>query len=148
MAQSLAKNYIHIVFSTKNREKTMRKEDLEEIFSYIAGIIKNSECHSICVGGTTNHIHILCTLNKNLALSKLVATIKANSSKWLHQKDCYYRAFAWQDGYGAFSVSQSVIEKTIEYIKTQEEHHKKSDAREELISLLNAYNIEYDDRYI
>ena len=148
MAQSLAKNYIHIVFSTKNREKTMRKEDLEEIFSYVAGIIKNCECHSICVGGTTNHIHILCTLNKNLALSKLVATIKANSSKWLHQKDCYYRAFAWQDGYGAFSVSQSVIEKTIEYIKTQEEHHKKADAREELISLLNAYNIEYDDRYI
>ena len=148
MAQSLAKNYIHIVFSTKNRENTMKKEDLIEIFSYIAGIIKNSECNSICVGGTTNHIHILCTLNKNLALSKLVATIKANSSKWLHQKDCYYRAFAWQDGYGAFSVSQSIIEKTTEYIKAQEEHHKKVDAREELISLLNAYNIEYDDRYI
>lgn len=148
MAQSLAKNYIHIVFSTKNREKTMRKEDLTEIFSYIAGIIKNCECHSICVGGTTNHIHILCTLNKNLALSKLIATIKANSSKWLHQKDYYYRAFAWQDGYGAFSVSQSVIEKTTEYIKTQEEHHKKADVREELIALHNAYNIEYDDRYI
>ena len=77
MAQSLAKNYIHIVFSTKNRENTMKKEDLIEIFSYIAGIIKNSECNSICVGSTTNHIHILCTLNKSLALSKLVATIKA-----------------------------------------------------------------------
>lgn len=86
MAQSLAKNYIHIVFSTKNREDTMRKEDLAEIFSYISGIIKNCECNSISVGGTTNHIHILCTLNKNLALTKLIATIKANSSKWLHQK--------------------------------------------------------------
>ena len=100
------------------------------------------------MGGTTNHIHLLCTLNKNLALSKLVATIKANSSKWLHQKDGYYRAFAWQDGYGAFSVSQSVVEKTTEYIKAQEEHHKKADAREELIAVLKAYNIEYDDRYI
>ena len=87
-------------------------------------------------------------INKNLALSKLVATIKANSSKWLHQKDSYYRAFAGQDGYGAFSVSQSVIDKTAEYIKTQEEHHKKADTREELIALLNAYNIEYGDRYI
>ncbi|MBQ8695624.1 MAG: IS200/IS605 family transposase [Bacteroidaceae bacterium] len=148
MAQSLAKNYIHIVFSTKNREDTMRKEDLAEIFSYISGIIKNCECNSISVGGTTNHIHILCTLNKNLALTKLIATIKANSSKWLHQKDNYYRAFAWQDGYGAFSVSQSQIEKSREYIAIQEEHHKKNNAREELISFLKAYNIEYDERYI
>ena len=90
----------------------MRKEDLAEIFSYIAGIIKNCECCSISVGGTTNHIHILCTLNKNLALSKLIATIKANSSKWLHQKDSYYRAFAWQNGYGAFSVSQNAKSST------------------------------------
>ena len=148
MAQSLAKNYIHIVFSTKNRENIIKKEDLAEVFSYIAGVAKGCECNSICAGGTTNHIHLLCTLNKNLALSKLVATIKANSSKWLRQKDSYYRAFAWQDGYGAFSVSQSVIDKTTEYIKTQEEHHKKADAREELIALLKAYNIEYDDRYI
>ena len=148
MAQSLAKNYIHIVFSTKNRENTMRKEDLAEIFSYIAGIIKNCECCSISVGGTTNHIHILCTLNKNLALSKLIAIIKANSSKWLHQKDSYYRAFSWQNGYGAFSVSQSQIEKTREYINKQEEHHKKTTAREELIQLLSAYNVEYDERYI
>ena len=130
MAQSLAKNYIHIVFSTKNRENIIKKEDLAEVFSYIAGVVKGCECNSICVGGTTNHIHLLCTLNKNLALSKLVATIKANSSKWLHQKDSYYRAFAWQDGYGAFSVSQSVVEKTTEYIKAalkyyQEAHAKK-----------------------
>ncbi len=148
MAQSLAKNYIHIVFSTKNRENTMRKEDLNEICAYISGIIKNCECSSILVGGTTNHIHILCTLNKNLALSKLIATIKANSSKWLHQKDNYYRAFAWQEGYGAFSVSQSQVEKVREYISSQEEHHKKLNAKEELISFLKAYNIEYDERYI
>ena len=148
MAQSLAKNYIHIVFSTKNRENTMRKEDLAEIFSYIAGIIKNCECCSISVGGTTNHIHILCTLNKNLALSKLIAMIKANSSKWLHQKDSYYRAFAWQNGYGAFSVSQSQVEKVIEYISLQEEHHRKINAKEEFVSFLKAYNIEYDERYI
>lgn len=148
MAQSLAKNYLHIVFSTKNRENTMRKEDLAEIFSYIAGIIKNCDCNSLSVGGTTNHIHILCTLNKNLALSKLVATIKANSSKWLHLKHSYYRGFAWQDGYGAFSVSQSQIEKTRVYIANQEEHHKKNDARMELLSLLKAYKIEYDERYI
>ena len=148
MAQSLAKNYIHIVFSTKNRENTMRREDLAEIFSYISGIIKNCECDSISVGGTTNHIHILCTLNKNLALSQLIATIKANSSKWLHQKESYYRALAWQEGYGAFSVSQSQIEKTIEYISTQEEHHKKTTTREELISVFKAYNIAYDERYI
>ena len=148
MAQSLAKNYIHIVFSTKNRVSTMRKEDLAEIFSYIAGLIKNCECNSISVGGTTNHVHILCTLNKNLALSKFITTIKTNSSKWLHQKEDYYRAFAWQEGYGAFSVSQSQIDKTIEYIAKQEEHHKKTDARDEFISLLKAYNIEYDERYI
>lgn len=148
MSQSLAKNYIHIVFSTKNRENTIQKEHFAEIFSYIKGIIKNCKCTSISVGGTTNHIHILCTLNKNLALSKLVAIIKANSSKWLHLKDSYYRAFARQEEYAAFSVSQSQIEKTIEYIANQEKHHKKSDAIKELISFFKAYNIEYDERYI
>ncbi len=99
------------------------------------------------IGGTYNHVHILTSLPKSIALTDYIRNIKANSSKWIKQLDAHYEQFAWQDGYGAFSVSPSLLEKTIQYIRCQEEHHKKRSFREEYRLFLDAYGIVYDERY-
>lgn len=148
MAQSLSKNYIHLTFSTKYRKDSMKKEDLPEIFSYISGILKNIECPPIIVGGITNHIHVLCVLNKNLPLSKMLEEIKRSSSKWIKTKGVLYQSFSWQDGYGAFSVSQSKVDIVTKYIQGQEEHHKKMTFEEELKMFLKEYKVEYNEEYL
>ena len=148
MSQSLSKNYIHLTFSTKYRKDSIRKEDLPEMFSYISGILKNIDCPSIIVGGITNHIHVLCVLNKNIALTKMVEEIKKSSSKWIKVKGIYYHWFAWQEGYGAFSVSQSKVDVVTRYIGRQEEHHKKISFEDELKIFLKEYGVEYNEQYL
>lgn len=125
----------------------MRTEDLQRIYRYIGGIIKGLEGIPIEIGGTSNHVHILTSLPKSLALTDFIREIKANSSKWIRQLDTHYTQFAWQDGYGAFSVSPSLLEKTVQYIRSQEEHHKKRSFSEEYRLFLDAYGITYDKRY-
>ena len=125
----------------------MRTEDLQRIYRYIGGIIKGLEGIPIEIGGTSNHVHILTSLPKSLALTDFIREIKANSSKWIRQLDTHYTQFAWQDGYGAFSVSPSLLEKTVQYIRSQEEHHKKRSFSEEYRLFLDAYGITYDERY-
>ena len=95
MAQSLSQNYIHIIFSTKNREKTIRNEDLSTIHNYIRTILVKINCLPIIIGGTNDHIHILCSLNKNLSLSNMVKIIKCNSSQWIKEQNKLYRNFYW-----------------------------------------------------
>ncbi len=148
MAQSLSKNYIHLTFSTKYRKDCMKKDDLHDIHSYISGILKNIECPPVVIGGTTNHVHILCVLNKNLSLSKMAEEIKRNSSKWIKGIGSYYQWFAWQEGYGAFSVSQSKVEVVTKYIQNQEEHHKKMTFQDELKMFLKEYNVEFNEEYL
>ena len=148
MSQSLSKNYIHLTFSTKYRKDSIRKEDLPEMFSYISGILKNIDCPSIIVGGITNHIHVLCVLNKNIALTKMVEEIKKSSSKWIKGKGIYYHCFAWQEGYGAFSVSQSKVDVVTRYIGRHEEHHKKISFEDELKIFLKEYGVEYNEQYL
>ena len=125
----------------------MRTEDLQRIYRYIGGIIKGLEGIPIEIGGTSNHVHILTSLPKSLALTDFIREIKANSSKWIRQLDTHYTQFAWQDGYEAFSVSPSLLEKTVQYIRSQEEHHKKRSFSEEYRLFLDAYGITYDERY-
>ncbi|WP_044272009.1 transposase [Bacteroides timonensis] len=148
MSQSLSKNYIHLTFSTKYRKDSIRKEDLPEMFSYISGILKNIDCPSIIVGGITNHIHVLCVLNKNIALTKMVEEIKKSSSKWIKGKGIYYQWFSWQEGYGAFSVSQSKVDVVTRYICRQEEHHKKISFEDELKMFLKEHGVEYNEQYL
>lgn len=145
MPQSLTKNYIHIVFSTKGRANLLPIEHLAEIHLYLKGILDNYNCNAIHVGGIENHIHILCVLSRTLTLSDLVRIVKTNSSSWLNKK---LRNFAWQDGYGAFSVSQSQVATVVEYIKNQENHHKTKTFEDEYVALLDAYGITYDSRYM
>lgn len=148
MGQSLVKNYLHIVFSTKNR-KPLIDEDIEnELYSYLAGICNKLECYPIKVGGYTNHVHVLCNLSKKMTLVKLMEELKSHSSKWIKTKGDKYSNFYWQDGYGAFSVNPREVEVVVKYIENQKEHHRKKSFQEEFVAFLEKYNVEFDEKYI
>lgn len=148
MANTYTKLNIHIVFHVKSTGITIRQKDLEQVFAYIGGIIQNVGGYPITIGGITNHIHILATMPKTMSVSEFVQKIKANSSKWLKTIDEYYEDFAWQEGYGAFCVSPSLLKKTIRYIETQEQHHHEVSVRDEFIQFLKENGIEFDERYL
>ena len=148
MSQSLNKIYIHIIFSTKNREDLLPEKNLNEIHSYIGGIINQNLCKSIIIGGTANHIHILCELTSTVSTAILLQEIKRSSSKWIKGKYSQYSNFAWQSGYAAFSVSQSKVETVTRYILGQKEHHKKMTFQDELKMFLKEYQVEYNEEFI
>ena len=148
MANSFVQIYIHLIFHVKSTGVTMASADLPRIFTYIGGIIRKLGGMSIIVGGMTDHVHSLSSLPKTMSMSDFARTIKAESSKWIKKLHPSYLRFAWQDGYGAFSVSPSLIEKTKDYINNQEKHHKVRSFREELKAILEAYGVEYDEKYL
>ena len=147
MANTYTQLNTHIVFHTKSTGIIVRNEDLERVFQYIGGIIRDEGAIPFAVGGVADHIHILTTLPKTVALSDFVRNIKAKSSKWLKTVDEYYEFFQWQEGYGAFSVSPSLMERTTKYILTQAERHKTKTYREEYAETLKVYGIDYDEHY-
>ena len=148
MGQSLVRNYLHIVFSTKYREPLIREAVESELYAYMGGICKSMECHPIKIGGYTDHIHILCMLSKKIPVMKLVEEVKSHSSKWVKTKGEEYRAFYWQDGYGAFSVNPAQTEKVIHYIENQKEHHRRKTFQDEYRAFLEKYKVEYDELYV
>ena len=116
MGQSLVKNYMHIVFSTKNRVNFIDESIEEELFRYLSVLCFEKDCLPIKIGGYLNHVHILCSVSSQLALGNLLGFIKANSSKWMKQKGGNYQFFSWQKGYAAFSVypdNKAVVENYI-----------------------------------
>lgn len=148
MSQSLSQLYVHIIFHVKNNTIKIGETDSDELYAYIGAIIKDNNSIPIIINGTEDHIHILCIMSKNIALAKLVEEIKRHSSRWIKGKGNRYEHFSWQGGYAGFSVSQSVHDKTKQYIKTQKEHHQKLSFNEELIAFLNEYGVNYDERYL
>lgn len=148
MGQSLVKNYIHLVFSTKYRQHLIFPPVEEELHSYLGGICKKLDCQPIIIGGFTNHIHILCLLSKKIALMKLVEEVKSHSSKWIKTKGLAYANFYWQDGYEAFSVNPSEIDQVIKYIANQKEHHQKKNFEDEYRAILLKYQTDFDERYV
>jgi len=148
MSQSFVQFYAHIVFHTKNNKQLINPEIEPELYSYLGGILKNLKSNPIQIGGTVDHIHILCTLPKTMAPADLVEEVKKSSSKWIKTKGQQYENFYWQDGYGGFSVSNSGVEPVKKYILTQKDHHKKISARNEFKVLLDAYGIEYEEKYL
>ncbi|MEX1139724.1 MAG: IS200/IS605 family transposase [Bacteroidota bacterium] len=150
MAQSLAKILIHIVFSTKNRFPFLTDSTIRsEMHAYLGGICRNLECPSLIVGGVADHIHILSRLSRTIAMADLLAELKRESSKWIKSKGgLLLMKFAWQSGYGAFSIGQREVGVLKEYISRQEEHHRKRTFQEEYRSLLKEFEIEYDERYL
>ena len=148
MPQSLTQLYLHIVFSTKNHVPFIKQSIRKELFSYIGGILNNIECHPIKIGGVDDHIHILCRFSKKITLIKLLEEIKTSSSKWIKTKGEEFSKFHWQDGYGAFTVSPSVVDYVRLYIDNQEEHHSHKKFKDEFIELLKTNNTDYDERYL
>jgi putative transposase len=148
MPQSLVKNYVHIVFSTKHREPLIIPSTETELYSYLSGICNNLECYPVMIGGYLNHVHILCILSKKLPLMSLLEELKSSSSKWIKTKDERLKKFYWQNGYGAFSVNPAEVDIVKRYIENQHEHHTKKDFQDEYRSFLKKYNVEYDERYV
>ena len=149
MSQSLAKIYTHIIYSTKHRYPFLADESLRaEMHAYLGGTCNNLNCPAIIVGGTADHVHILCMLSRNLSLADLIGEIKRSSSKWVKTKGLMARKFAWQNGYAVFSVSQSQIEQVKAYIACQDEHHRKKSYQDEFRLFLKRYRVEYDEQYV
>ena len=139
---------MHIIFSTKNREPLLNEKFRSELFSYVAGAHNNLDSPPIEIGGEIDHIHILCLLSKNLALSKLVEKIKTSSSKWLKTKSKGLANFHWQNGYGAFSVSESNVSAVQNYIREQDQCHRKLTFQDEFRRFLKKYRVPYNEHYI
>ena len=148
MSQSLCKIYLHIVFHIKTTSPPIQEEHLERVHSYIGQLVNTTGCQTMLVGGVSDHIHMLCQLSKNETVAHLVEEVKRNSSRWIKTIDDRYSHFAWQGGYAAFSVSESVLPKTMEYIRNQKAHHAKSTFQEEYLNFLKLYKIDYDERYV
>lgn len=148
MGQSLSQIYLHIIFSTKDRKRFISKEINTELYNYLGRVFIGLKCPALSIGGTEDHIHILCKLNKTMSVSALIEKAKTSTSKWLKTKGNDYKDFYWQSGYGVFSVSQSQIPLVSNYISNQEKHHKKSSFKSELRAFLKKYELEYDEMYI
>ena len=148
MPQSLSKMYVHIVFHIKNQQVIIGTEDKADLYAYLGAVIKDNNSMPIIINGTHDHVHILCVLSKTISLAKLIEEIKRHSSRWIKTLGDHYQGFGWQGGYAAFSVSQSIHDKTREYIRNQEERHKKITFREELLLFLNEYGIDHNEKYL
>jgi len=147
MPQSLTQLYTHLIFSTKDRQGLINDVVREELHKYLAGTLYNLKSQSLTIGSATDHVHILFALSKNHPLCKIVEELKKSSSKWLKTKDGDLSHFAWQNGYGAFSVSPSRLDDVKTYILNQHAHHKHFDFQSEFRRLLESHHIEFDERY-
>ena len=148
MAHSYVSCLVHYIFSTKNRRKMIRSDIRERLWSYIGGIARENKIGVYKIGGTADHIHILVSLSSTMPIAKAVQLIKAGSSGWIRGQGVPFRKFEWQKGYGAFSVSISGKQKTVEYIEQQEEHHRTNTFKDEFIAFWKKHHIEYDEKYI
>jgi REP element-mobilizing transposase RayT len=149
MPQSLAKILVHTVFSTKERRPFLRDKSLrEELHRYLGGILANHGCQPVIVGGAEDHVHILAMLSRTVTAAETVKEVKRGSSLWLKTKGPDLDGFAWQNGYGIFSVGFSQVETVRDYIAGQEEHHRKVSFQDEFRSLLRKYEIKFDERYV
>jgi REP element-mobilizing transposase RayT len=148
MAQSLSNVLLHIVFSTKNRKPWIDIDIEEELFRYVGGICRELKCPTHKIGGADDHIHIACTLSRTITIAKLLEEIKSSSSRWIKTKGDRLADFAWQNGYGPFSIGQSQLADLIRYIANQREHHRRVSYQDEFRQFLAKYEIEYDERYV
>jgi len=147
MSHSYSSNRIHLIFSTKNREKRLSSKLQLKLWPYMAGIASNHGFQAIKIGGVEDHVHSLLLLPPTIPLAKAIQILKACSSKWLNDT-VQGRDFAWQEGYGAFSVGASHTESVIRYIENQAAHHAKRSFEDEFVALLRKYSISYDRAHV
>ena len=149
MPQSLARVWIHLIFSTKNRfpflsDKVVRAD----MYAYLAQMLREQDCETLIVNGVEDHVHALFALSRTHSIASVVKEIKRTSSGFAKELSASLAKFQWQAGYGAFSVSQSNLADVVRYIEEQEEHHKRVSFQDEYRAFLKAYGIEYDERYV
>ena len=145
MGNSFTNVYVHLIVHTKSRGCMMREEDLSRVFHYIGGVIRNMSGRTFIVGGRPDHIHVLTTLPVSISLADFVRDIKSNTTKWIKTTDLYYKDFAWQEGYGAFSVSESNKDAVVHYIENQKGHHQTHTAQVEFCSFLKKHGYSVED---
>ena len=143
MGQSLSQLYVHLTFGTKNRYPFIKEESGEPLHGYMAGILKKYESPAIIINSVPDHVHILFRLSKNYALAKVIEEVKKSSSGWAKEQKQGHSKFAWQSGYGAFSLSSSVLEKVKNYILNQKDHHKRITYQEEVEEFVKQYDAAY-----
>jgi len=148
MANTYTQIYIHIVFAVRGRENLIRREWKEELYKYIAGIVRNEKQKLIAINGVPDHIHMLVGMKPDVALSDLVRDIKANSSRFVNEKGWLKGKFNWQEGFGAFSHSHSELGRIVRYIQEQKEHHLKKTFTDEYVNMLRDFHVELDRKYI
>ena len=148
MGSTFVSLYFHVVFSTKNRAAQIKGELRSRLFAYVIGTANKKNVEVIAIGGTEDHLHILLRANTETSISAIVRDLKSNSSRWVRSEFPTFRSFGWQDGYGAFTVSKSMMEKVKQYVENQIQHHKKMSFQDELRALLKNHGIEFDERYL
>ncbi len=148
MAQTLVSLLVHIVFSTRNREDFITPDIEPQLYAYLGGIAKNHGARLLAAGGTANHVHLLLSQSKNLALSDLMEDLKKSSSVWIKTQGDEFARFLWQEGYGAFSIGESQVPAVKAYLARQKEHHQKKSFQAEFVAFLEKYGIEYNEKYL
>ena len=148
MANTYTCLHYHLVFSTKNREPWITADAEERVWAYLGGIAKENEMTPIRIGGIEDHLHVLVGAPPTMAPSKIAQLIKGGSSNWIRNHFPEWSGFAWQDGYGAFSVSRSNVDAVANYIRNQREHHRNTGYQTEYRALLEKHGVEYDERYL
>jgi putative transposase len=141
-------SYHHIVYSTKGRRASFDADEMARLCEYTAGIVGNLKSRLHIANGPADHIHLVVSIDPTISLADFVRTVKTNSSRWIHETFPKLQDFAWQDGYAAFTVSHSGLDKVIAYVRSQQEHHRKLSFEEELALFLKKHAIEYDERYV
>ena len=148
MANTYTQIHIQLVFAVKHRDALINSSFKDELYKYIAGIIKNHNHKLLAINGMSDHIHIFIGMRPTQSLSDLLQDIKGNSSKWINEKKFLKVNFEWQEGYGAFSYSKSQVNNVINYINNQEQHHSVKTFREEYLEFLKLFEVDHDERYI
>lgn len=148
MAGTFTQIYIHCVFAVEGRQNLLKKPWRDEVFKYISGIINNKGHKPIIINGVGDHAHVFIGLKPSVAVSDLIRDIKNNSSNFINDNRWVVGKFSWQKGYAAFSYGQSQVKNVYDYIKSQEEHHRKRTFKEEYIDFLNKFNVPYKEKYL
>jgi len=148
MANTYTQLYVHLVFATKERCPVLTDDRQNEIYAYITALVRDNDSYLFAIGGTDDHLHLLISLHPSHSVSDMARIVKANSSRIINKKEWLKRRFSWQEGYGAFTCSQSNLDQVIHYIKHQKEHHSKQTFLDEYKDLLFKYQIEYNHDYI
>jgi putative transposase len=148
MAQSLAKVYLHLIFSTKDRVRVLPDDVRPALHDYMGGILRDADCASVEINTEPDHAHVLFLLSRTATISNVVRDLKKGSTNWIREQHAQLRNFYWQHGYGAFSVSTSNVEAVGEYIRNQRDLHQKQSFQDEFRAFLRKHDVEFDERYV